>query len=204
MSNKMADRLLGGKERGTALVVSGPAGTGKTTLVSKLVEEFPNVVESISWTTRKARPGEKDGEHYHFVTQEEFDAQVAKEDFLEHVQLFDCAYGTSKSHIEEELDKGNHVVMVIDVQGALQVRERFPAKLIFIKPPSPEALKKRLQLRRTESPEALEKRLNRAIEELKWSDEYDYQIVNDDLEKAYEVFRSIIIAEVHHTEELEE
>ena len=129
-----SEQLMQPPNHGKAFVLSGPAGTGKTTLVTRLLEEFPNVKESISCTTRSPRHNEVIGEHYQFVSQNDFDEMVEGEEFLEYVQLFDHAYGTPRKPLIREIEKGNHVILVIDTQGALQIRERFPATLIFVKP----------------------------------------------------------------------
>ena len=199
MSNEQVGGILGPVKRGSAFVVSGPAGTGKTTLVAMLMREFPNVKESISCTTRPARPGEVSGEHYEFLDAQEFAEKVEAGEFLEHVDLFQHSYGTLGSHIEEQRSKGNHVILVIDTQGALKVKESSDFPLIFISPPSVEELRERLMSRKTESPEALENRLKRASEELALIPQYAYHIVNHDLSTAYQVLRSIIISEIHRT-----
>jgi guanylate kinase len=192
--------LLGNRDRGLAFVISAPAGTGKTTLVEMLVKEFPCVVESISVTTRPMRPGEREGEHYHFVDKASFDEKLAAGDFLEHVEVFDNHYGTSRSMVEAELARGNHIFLVIDTQGAQKLQaEGFEAVYIFVSPPSMEELQVRLLKRRTEPPDMIDKRLAWARKELHAAKNYDYQIVNDDLETAYGVLRSIVIAEEHRT-----
>ena len=121
-------------KRGILFVLSAPAGTGKTTLVNKLVEEYPNIVRSISFTTRKPRKNEVEGVDYHFVTEEEFEKRVREGDFLEHAKVYNAYYGTSKSQVEEQLNQGKHVVLVIDTQGAKQIKKK--AVFIFLKPPS--------------------------------------------------------------------
>lgn len=196
MSN---DRLIKPHKHGKCFVLSGPAGTGKTTLVTMLTDEFPRVKESVSCTTRPPRPDEVDDQHYRFTSKEDFDAMIQQDAFLEYVQLFDHAYGTPRGPLVKELEAGNHVILVIDTQGALQVRERFPATLIFVSPPSLDELRGRLTRRNTESESKIEMRLKRAKEELEAARHYDYQIVNEDLDTAYQVLRSIIVAEAHRT-----
>lgn len=193
----MLSKLLGNLSKGLVFVISAPAGTGKTTLVSKLAEEFDCVVESISCTTRRARPEEKPGEHYAFLTEEEFKARIEAGDFLEYAKVFDHYYGTSKSFVVEQQEKGKHVVLVIDTQGAMQLRGKIPGVFIFISPPSLDELRARLLKRKTETEEHVETRLSWAKQEIAMAMHYDYHIVNDNLQIAYEVLRSILIAEEH-------
>lgn len=193
----MGLKLLGNTKRGLAFIVSAPAGTGKTTLVQKLAEEFPCVVANISYTTREPRGDEIDGRDYHFLDVAEFEKKIANEEFLEYVRLYGNYYGTSRKWIEAQLEEGKHVVLVIDTQGAAQLRKKFPAVAIFMRPPSVIELKRRLQGRGTESLERIAERLELAEEELRAVKYYDYLIINDDLEVAYQVFRSIFIAEEH-------
>ena len=192
-------RLLGEGGEGLLFVVSAPAGTGKTTFVQRLVNEFSSLVASISYTTRQPREGEAPGVHYHFITVPEFEAKIAAADFLEYVKLYGTYYGTSLQWIREQQKKGKHVILVIDTQGALQLKDHFAIVFIFIRPPSLESLRVRLSQRQTETAEMIEKRLTWAKIELEAAQQYDYQIINDDLDVAYEVFRSIFIAECHRT-----
>ncbi len=192
-------KVLSGLKEGIVFIVSAPAGTGKTTLVRMLCQEFPCVVESISFTTRKPRPNEVQDKDYHFVDKAEFKKRIAADDFLEYATVFDEYYGTSREVIEKQRASGKHVVLVIDTQGALQLIDKMDAVFIFISPPSLEELHKRLSKRRSESSEAIEKRLSWAQKEMATADRYDYQIVNDHLEIAYQVLRSIFIAEEHRS-----
>jgi len=185
--------------KGLLFIVSAPAGTGKTTLVTMLVEEFSNVIRSISYTTRKKRPDEVDGQDYFFIDQDEFQKRIQKGEFLEYAEVFGNYYGTSKKYVEEKRSLGQHVVLVIDTQGAMKLRDYEDAIFIFVRPPSMEEQRRRLQKRHTESSEAIEKRLSWAQDELQVAKDYDYQIINDDLKVAYEVLKSIIIAEEHRT-----
>lgn len=184
-------------KKGLVFIISAPAGTGKTTLVQMLMQEFPYVKQSVSYTTRRPRPGEVEGVHYHFVSEEAFKQKIAANEFLEYVNLYGDYYGTSSKEMEEEREKGNHSVLVIDVQGALKVRGKLEAIFIFIKPPSLDALKERLSERKTEGKAEIEKRLNWAAKEIEEGRYYDYEIINDHLDKAYEALRSIVIAEEH-------
>lgn len=196
-------KILGNLKKGLVFVVSAPAGAGKTTLVRMLIQEFPRVVESISDTTRLPRTGEQTGRDYHFLTKERFESKVKSGDFLEYAEVFGYYYGTSKSEVLKQQEEGKHVVLVIDTQGALKLRkELFPAVLIFIKPPSLAVLRERLIKRKTEAAQHIEQRLNWAAHEMEMAAYYDYQIVNDSLHHAYDVLRSIFIAEEHKTENI--
>lgn len=197
MSNDAPMPLLGNLDEGLLFVLSAPAGTGKTTLVEMLTQEFLCVKESISCTTRAPRSGEVSGEHYYFLSEEEFAWRESTGDFLEHVDLFGSRYGTSKAVLHDLQHGGKHVMLTIDTQGALKLKEEIPMVLIFLRPPSLEELQRRLEHRRTETPESIEKRIAWAEKELALVGEYDYEIVNDDLETAYQVLRSILIAEEH-------
>lgn len=192
-------KLLGSLPSGLLFVVSAPAGTGKTTLVRMLMDEFSCVKESVSYTTRPPRLGEVEGKDYHFISREEFLARKEAGDFLEWAEVFGKFYGTSKTQVEAEQKRGNHVVLVIDTQGALVVREKVEAVLVFLAPPSLGALRERLAKRGTEKPDALEERLSWAEREISLAPRYDYKIVNDDLKTAYQALRSILIAEEHKT-----
>lgn len=197
MLNSERLKALGNLEHGLIFIVSAPAGTGKTTLVQRLVAEFPCVVTSVSCTTRKPRPGEINGVHYHFVTVQEFEKKIAENDFLEYAKLYGNYYGTSRSWVQEKQNQGKHVMLVIDTQGALQLLGKIGAKFIFIAPPSLDELRSRLINRQTETPEVIEERLAWAKKEMEAGRFYDYRIVNDDLDTAYDVLRSILIAEEH-------
>ncbi|MBA2728634.1 MAG: guanylate kinase [Parachlamydiaceae bacterium] len=196
----MPQKLLSESHRGRAFIVSAPAGTGKTTLVQMLVQEFPSVIESISYTTRNPRLGEIDGVHYNFISAEEFQKRIASGDFLEYVSLYGCYYGTSKLWVEAQLALGKHVVLVIDTQGALQLKGSYPATYIFVGPPSIEELRRRLIKRGTETMEKIDERINIAEKELQAARFYDYFVINRDLNIAYQVLRSILIAEDHRVD----
>lgn len=193
----MTEKLLGTLEKGLFFIVSAPAGTGKTTLVRKLTGEFPCVVASISCTTRQPRAGEVDGVDYHFLSKESFLKKVEDGEFLEYVELYGEYYGTSQAKVAELQGQGKHVLLVIDTQGAQLLKGKIEVISIFIAPPSYEELEKRLTQRHTESKEKLEQRLLWAREEMKRAGWYDYCVVNDELEVAYQVLRSILIAEEH-------
>ncbi len=191
-------KLLGNRSEGFVFVLSAPAGTGKTTLVRMLAQEFPCIYESVSCTTRPIRPGEVEGKDYHFLNTEQFEAKIAEGDFLEYAEVFGYYYGTSKSVVTKHQKMGEHVFLVIDTQGAMKLKSQgFPAILIFLSPPSLEELQRRLINRRTDPQDVIEKRLSWAKKELARADKYDYHIVNDRLEEAYAVLRSIVIAQEH-------
>lgn len=191
-------KLLGNCQKGLLIILSAPAGTGKTTLISMLKEEFPSVIApSISYTSRVPRRNEIDGQHYHFISKEEFEKKISQGEFLEYVHLYGEYYGTSKQWVEKQLQTGKHVFLVIDTQGAKQLKGKVPAIFIFVKPPSLEELRKRLHKRQTETPEKIEQRLSWATKEIAASPFYDYLIVNERLPVAYQVLRSILIAEEH-------
>ena len=183
--------------RGLVFVVSAPAGTGKTTLVRMLREEFPNVIENISYTSRLPRPNEVPNRDYYFISKEEFEKKIKDGEFLEYAKVFDHYYGTSQKTVERLQDQGKHVVLVIDTQGALQIKKKLDAIFIFVSPPSLEELKTRLTERKAESKEEIRLRLSWAEKELAEAPKYNYHIVNDSLKEAYTVLRSILIAEEH-------
>lgn len=194
----MSNPLLGNTSRGLIYIISAPAGTGKTTLVTRLTQEFSSIVRSVSCTTRLPRPGEQDKIDYFFLSKAEFKAQIDQGDFLEHAQVFGDDYGTSHAFVESQQAHGKHVVLIIDTQGALQLKKKLKdAIFIFISPPSLAELKERLNKRRTETPQLIEERLAWARRELEMVHHYDYHIINDNLETAYTVLKSIFIAEEH-------
>src|SRR5436305_8606512 len=167
---------------GGVLVVTGPSGVGKGTLINRLLERVPGLTLSISATTRPPRPGEVEGRDYHFLSTEEFEKRLLRGAFLEHAVYAGNHYGTPRSEIERARDG---LVLEIEVEGARQVRERLPEALqVFIAPPSPEALRERLLLRGTDSAEQVQRRLARAEDELAARSEFRHVIVNDDLDRA--------------------
>ena len=177
--------------------MSAPVGTGKTTLARMLAKEFPSLVLSVSSTTRPSRSFEQEGRDYHFLSREEFEKQILAGEFLEYAEVFGNYYGTSKKSLEKMRSSGKHVLLVIDTQGALQLKERIDAVYIFIAPPNFQELQRRLEARESESGEEIQKRLSWAHQEMAEIDQYDYLIVNDTLDNAYAVLRSILIAEEH-------
>ncbi len=194
---KKTQKILGNLSHGLSFVLSAPAGTGKTTLVDMLMQEFDCVKASISCTTRPKRHSEIDGVHYHFLSEEEFERRVQAGDFLEHVRLFGYRYGTSRAVVEQMKSSGKHVILVIDTQGALQLIGKEAATFIFLLPPSLDELGKRLLERGTETRESFSTRLAEAEKEIALAAAYHYVIVNDDLSVAYQALRSVLIAEEH-------
>ncbi len=184
-------------KKGLVFVISAPAGTGKTTLVRMLRDEFHNVVESISYTTRAPRANEIPGRDYNFITIWEFEQKIGEGEFLEYAQVFHQYYGTSSKFVEGQQEKGKHVILVIDTQGALQLKGKLSAIFVFISPPSLDELRARLYRRKSETEEAIETRLSWAEKEMALAKDYDYHIVNDNLKAAYDVLRAILIAEEH-------
>lgn len=179
-------------------IISAPAGAGKTTLTHMLQREFPDAFEkTVSSTTRSARTGEVHGVDYLFVSEDDFKQSLDREDFLEWVFLFGTYYGTSKAEISRVLQKGKHCIAVIDVQGALALKKQMPAVTIFIQAPSQEELERRLNARDSEKDFQKKERLEHSAVEIAAASEFDYVVINDDLITAYQVLRSIFIAEEH-------
>ena len=185
------------KKKGVLFVISGPSGVGKGTINKKLFDEFDGrVAFSVSATTRGPREGEVDGTHYFFISRQEFETRIANNEFLEHAEFAGNCYGTPRSYVLRLLDEGVSVILEIDLQGAMQVKERMPECVsIFILPPSFEELESRLRGRGTETPEKIEKRLAAARHEMEMAHIYDYQIINDDLDAAYAQLRAIFLTE---------
>ncbi len=168
-------------KKGTLLVVSGPAGSGKGTVNKILLENTSKYVFSVSATTRSPRPGEEEGVHYFFMTREKFMSLVEEDNFLEHAEYVGNCYGTLRPFVEEKLAEGKNVILDIEVQGALQVREKMPeALLVFLCPPDYATLEKRLRGRGTETEEVIQKRLKTALTELEIAAQYDYLVINED------------------------
>ena len=182
--------------RGRLFVVSAPSGAGKTTVVERLIALMPDLRRSRSFTSRRARPGETDGVDYNFVSRDRFEAMIAGGQFLEWAEYADHLYGTSVVDTERELETGTDLVLVIEVQGARQVRRhRRSSVLVFLLPPSSEALESRLRSRGEDTEEQVRRRLDVAREEVRAVAEYDYVVINDEVDPCVERLRAIILAE---------
>jgi guanylate kinase len=183
-------------ESGLLIVVSAPSGTGKTTVAERLVQVVPGLSLSRSYTSRTARPGEADGVDYNFITRPRFESMIAENAFLEWADVFGNFYGTAEADTRRERASGRDLVLVIDVQGARQVRARCPETVgVFVLPPSYEILERRLRGRSKDSETAMQRRLATARAEIAAFVEYDYVVVNDELEACVERLRSIVLAE---------
>jgi len=184
------------RKPGTLFIVSAPSGTGKTTLCEELIKTSPNIMRSISMTTRQKRGGEVQGRDYFFVSKKEFRAKIKKKAFLEYAKVFDNYYGTPRLFVQRMLRSGRDVVLTIDVQGAMKLRRRVRknAIFVFILPPSFSELKKRLFKRSTENRSQIALRLAIARKELSYARYYDYQIVNDKVRNAFEKLTAIVTA----------
>lgn len=182
-------------EKGVLLIISGPSGSGKGTIVERLVDDLGYRV-SISATTRNPRPNEENGVHYFFKTKEEFKKMIEAGELLEHACFCDNYYGTPKEYVERQLGEGNNIILEIEVQGALQVKKKYnDAVLIFTMPPTIAELRRRLVNRGTEDMETIDKRIKRAEEELEYLPQYDYIVINDTVEQAVRDVDCIVRAE---------
>ncbi len=181
------------KKPGKIIAISSPSGGGKTSIVKRLLKDFPELVFSVSATTRPKRQNEVHGVDYFFLTEKEFKEKIDKGDFIEWERFYDYYYGTLKSFIDDNIYNGVSVLFEIDVKGALSLKKIYPESvLIFIDPPSFEELVQRLKERKTESEQDLQKRIDRAKMELSLKEKFDYIFVNDELEKAYKQVKSLI------------
>lgn len=182
-------------KKGKLFVISGPSGVGKGTIVNRILSET-DVRFSVSMTTRAPREGEVDGQSYFFVTREEFQKVIDEDGFLEHAEVYGNRYGTPRKQTEERLETGIDVLLDIDIQGALNVKRMSPEGVfIFILPPSLDELKNRITNRGTETEESLKLRIGSVMNELEYAREYDYCVINDDLEEAVSTVKAIITAE---------
>lgn len=179
---------------GKLIVIVAPSGSGKSTLIKRLKADYPQLIESVSFTTRAMRAGEVHGESYFFISKEEFLAKKDKGEFLEWAEVHTNYYGTSKAFVEEQLSLGRHLLFDLDVQGTDSFKNYFKdrAKAIFIAPPSVDELKNRLRGRGTDSTGVINIRLENSKTELKRKDDFDYCVVNDDLERAYSELKKIV------------
>ena len=184
---------MNSKRQGTLILYTGSSGVGKGTILAELMKRDDNLRLSVSNTTRAPREGEVDGVQYNFVSVEEFERQIAQDEYLEYAKYCDNYYGTPKKQVFELLDEGYDVFLEIEVQGGVQILEKYPDILsIFILPPSMEVLEHRLNKRGTEDAETIKKRLEQAEEEIKYKDRYKYNVVNAELEKAVDEIMDIL------------
>ena len=184
-----------GRKKGSLIVISGFSGAGKGTIVKKLVSEYDNYELSVSMTTREPRPGEINGVHYHFSTDEEFERIIAANGMLEYAGYCGHYYGTPRAFVEQKLAEGKDVILEIEIQGAQKVRRQFPdAILLFVMAPSAKVLHQRLTGRGTETEDVIRKRMWRAVDESEEIDAYDYVVVNDDLEECVRLVNGIVEA----------
>lgn len=181
------------KHDGILVVVSGFSGAGKGTLMKELMSTYDNYALSVSMTTRSPREGEVDGVHYFFTDKESFEKEIAADGLIEYAAYCENYYGTPKSYVEQQMKAGKDVILEIEIQGAMKVKEKFPnTLLLFVVPPSAAELKRRLEGRGTETAEVIEKRLKRAKEEAEGMDQYDFIIINDDLKESTRELHEII------------
>ena len=186
--------------KGMLLVISGPSGTGKGTLCERLLRSDATMSFSVSATTRKPREGEQDGVHYHFISDARYDELLAQDAFLEHATVHGHRYGTLRSQVEAGIEEGRNMLLDIDPQGALSIMQKKPDTVsVFILPPSYTVLRERLKTRNTEDPDEIMKRLANAYGELAQLKHYQYAVVNDQLDTAFERLCAIILAEKHRT-----
>lgn len=182
--------------KGRSFIISGPSGVGKSTVLKGLMEKRGNLYFSVSATTRQPRPGEENGVHYHFLTLEQFREWIEQGEFLEHAEFVGNCYGTPRKYVYEAMDRGQDVILDIEVQGAVQVAEKMPEVVrIFVAPPSWSELERRLTARGTDTPEKIQGRLARAKEEVKLAGTYDYFVINDSVENAVRELDAIMTAE---------
>ena len=183
-------------ERGILIVVSGFSGAGKGTIMKEIMRRYDNYALSISATTRKPRPGEEEGREYFFKTVEEFEKMIAKDELIEYARYVDNYYGTPRAYVEEQLEAGKDVILEIEIQGALKVKENFPQTLLlFVTPPTAGELRERLKGRGTETEDVIDFRMNRSKEEALGMDRYDYLLINDMVDECVEEMHQIIRGE---------
>lgn len=193
------------KKQGLLIVLSGPSGSGKNTVCDMAKEVMPNIWESVSMTSRKPRKGEVDGKDYYFVSEEEFEKNIEDGKMLEHAKFAGNYYGTPRESVQKQLDAGKDVLLVIEIQGALQIKEKIPQALfVFLLPPSMKELKRRLRMRKTETEEKLMERFETAYKEINELPKYNYVIVNDKADEAARKLEAIINAEKCRVDRIEE
>ena len=179
--------------KGILIVVSGFAGAGKGTIMNRLISEYPDYALSVSATSRSPRPGEQEGINYFFKTREEFEDMIGKDEFLEYAEYVGNYYGTPRAFVDRKLNEGKNVLLEIEIQGAMQIKEKYPeALLVFVMPPSARELKDRLTKRGTETEDVIEKRMKRAVSESEGIENYDYIVINEDVDKCTALLHNII------------
>ena len=194
--SEYAGELIMREKKGILIVVSGFSGAGKGTLMKKLMQDYDNYALSISATTRQPRVEEEDGREYFFRTKEEFEKMIARDELIEYARYVENYYGTPKQYVMEQLEAGKDVILEIEIQGARKIKKKFPeAVLVFVTAPSMEVLRERLVGRGTETAEVIHQRLARAAQEAEGVDEYDYVLVNDQLDEAVDRLHGIIQSE---------
>lgn len=199
------DNMVKTKKQGLLIVISGPSGCGKNSIINELLKIRKNTWVSISCTSREPRGEEKNGINYYFLSREEFESDIKNDEFLEYAEYSGNYYGTPKKYIKEHLDKGEDVILEIEIQGALKIKEKLDETVfIFIMPPTMKELKRRLINRKTDSLEKIEKRFIRAYEEINEIPKYNYVVVNDDLDKAVKKVDAILEAERCRVDRIEE
>ena len=199
------ESMLKTKKQGLLIVLSGPSGCGKNTIINKVMEKNKNIWLSISCTSRKPRGEEKNGVNYYFLSKEEFENEIYNNEFLEYASYSNNYYGTPKKYIKEHLDNGEDVILEIEIQGALKVKEKIKeAIFIFILPPNMKELKRRLESRNTEDQEKIDMRFKRAYEEINEVSKYNYVIVNDEVDTAARKVQAILDAERCRVDRIEE
>jgi len=186
MSPPASMKHRGGVNKGRLIIISAPSGTGKTSVIHRFLKKHPNMMHSISCTTRSTRVGEKEAQDYHFVTEEKFQEMIDHQEFAEWAEVHGHHYGTLRAPIDKALEEGKDVLLDLDVQGGMNLKKMYGDKAIsiFLLPPSPEELEKRLSRRGTDSPESRKIRLENAKKEIRFRDHYDFQVINDELESA--------------------
>lgn len=189
-------------QKGVLVVISGFSGAGKGTLMKELLRQYPNYALSVSATTRQPRPGEVDGREYYFLSETQFDEMIEQDQLVEYACYCGRYYGTPRPYVEQQMEAGKDVLLEIEIQGALQIKKKFPdTVLIFISAPGAEILKQRLVGRGTETPEVIAARLARASEEAQGMDQYDYVLINDDLTECTERLHQVIQSQHHRASE---
>jgi guanylate kinase len=193
MKTRIRERPM---NKGILVVVSGFSGAGKGTVMKRLMEKYDDYALSVSATTRKPRPGEEDGREYFFRTRDEFEKLIEEDALLEHARYVENYYGTPRSYVEEQLQAGRNVILEIEIQGAMKIKEKIPeALLVFVTPPTVEELERRLTGRGTETAQVIADRLARASEEAEGMGQYDYILVNDTVEECVDHLHQIIVSE---------